>query len=305
MPLFAYRATDDDGKEVKGSLDAPTEAGARQTLSSDLHLTVLELWEASRSHVSPEQSSAAPPLLRTSFVFEGKDAAGTVHKGTIQADSKYEAFEKLRQEHRLRLTLLSPMGVKAPVFDPDLAQWQPTVEKVIPAVAPVQTPINPQSIKVPSAPAAAPVTSNQSQSSAPKKTIGFTILPDSPLAPAMQSIPSSLAPRSPKGEVGSHPLKKYLPLLSTLRLYAGWLLAWYALFVALGYYSTVRSLPFEIPLVMSFYASPLIYSVTLAVFLFLACSALHKAIQGKMISGLVLTISGVVAFFVLLSLIHI
>jgi hypothetical protein len=96
--------------------------------------------------------------------------------------------------------------------------------------------------------------------------------------------------------VGSHPLKKYFPLLSTLRLYAGWLLAWYGLFVALGYYSTFRTLPFEIPLVMSFYTSPLIFSVTVAVFLFLLSTTIHRAINGKLASGLILTVAGIIAF---------
>ncbi|MDD5055592.1 MAG: hypothetical protein PHZ00_04990, partial [Candidatus Peribacteraceae bacterium] len=81
MPLFAYRATDADGKEVKGSIDAPTQDSAKEALVNDLHLSVTELWEASRSHVD---SPPPPPLLRTSFVFEGTDTSGTVRKGTIQ-----------------------------------------------------------------------------------------------------------------------------------------------------------------------------------------------------------------------------
>lgn len=295
MPLYAYRATDADGKEVKGSLDAPSEDSARQVLASDLHLTVNELWEASRTH-APESAPPAP-FLKTSFVFEGKDATGTIHKGTIQADSKYEAFEKLRQDHNLTLTLLTPMGVKAPAKDLDLDQWQPRTQKAPPPVTTTAAPSAQPNVaksstaqtvaaKPPPAPAPAPA----------KKTVGFTIIDDAPTLPPP-------APRSLGGEVGSaplaNPLLKYLPLISTLRLYAGWLLAWYGLFVALGYYTTVRLLPFDIPMVMSFYASPLIYSVTLAVFLFLLCTAIQKSIQGKIATGFVLTVGGIVAFFVL------
>ncbi len=291
MPLYAYRATDADGKEVKGSLDAPSEDSARQALSSDLHLTVIELWEASRTH-TPESAPPAP-FLRTSFVFEGKDAAGTVHKGTIQADSKYEAFEKLKQDHNLMLTLLTPMGVKAPAKDLDLEQWQPKTQKTAPVISTSQAPI-PQQTAVKAPTNTPPLAAKPPPAPAPaKKSVGFTFVDEAP------TLSAPTTPAITQSSATGLSLRKYLPLLSTLRLYAGWLLAWYGLFVALGYYATVRSLPFEIPMVMSFYASPLIYSVTLAVFLFLFCTAIQKAIQGKLASGLILTIGGIVAFFVL------
>jgi hypothetical protein len=287
MPLYAYRATDADGKEVKGSIDAPTEASAKEALISDLHLSVLELWEASRSHVDSPPPSL-PPQLRTSFVFEGKDSSGIVRKGTIQAETKYEAFDKLRHEHHLVLSLLSPMGVKAPDRDLDLDQWQPKAEKSSPAPI-VASGVKAEQVNGSEASIPSPATSSLPPAPvAQKKSVGFTILPD--LQQATKS------PSTPASTPQSISLNKYFPLLSTLRLYAGWLLAWYGLFVALGYYSTVRALPFEIPLVMSFYASPLIYSVTLGVFLFLLCTAIHTAIKGRVMSAIVLTVSWIIAF---------
>lgn len=294
MPLYAYRATDADGKEIRGSVDAPTEVAAKEAILQDLDLNIMELREASRSHTSDPPPPSPPPLLKTSFVFEGTDDAGNIRKGTIQAETKYEAFDKLRQEHHLHLTLLSPMGIKAPAWDPDLEQWQPKGEKTAQAIPPVSEPMA-QASKIPVPASPVPPETVPTPMTTAKKTVGFTILPN-----ADQSSISahSLSP-SPSQSPLSPPLKKYFSLLSTLRLYAGWLLAWYGLFVALGYYSTVRVVPFDIPFVMSFYSSPLIYSVTVAVFLFLLCTAIHKAISGRTASGLMLTIGGIAAFVAL------
>jgi hypothetical protein len=90
--------------------------------------------------------------------------------------------------------------------------------------------------------------------------------------------------------------RQYYPFLDTLRLYAGWLLAWYALVYALGAYTTTRSLPFEIPYLMGIYASPLVLSFTLASFLFLAMTSLYKKLGTGTLSALFCTIVGVLAF---------
>ncbi|MDP6561808.1 MAG: hypothetical protein QF793_02685, partial [Candidatus Peribacteraceae bacterium] len=39
----------------------------------------------------------------------------------------------------------------------------------------------------------------------------------------------------------------YFPLLDTLRLYAGWLLAWYCIVYAIGAYQFMKELPFRLP----------------------------------------------------------
>lgn len=92
------------------------------------------------------------------------------------------------------------------------------------------------------------------------------------------------------------PPSTYFPLLDTLRLYAGWLVAWYCLVYALGGYQNARPLPFRIPYVEGLFLSPLVLSFTLAAFLFLLLTGIWKAIGKGIFSGLVLTITGVAAF---------
>lgn len=253
MALFTYTATNDDNKEVVGSLESADEASARRAVE-DLHLEVKELREASRT--KPAAAQASPGGQPQSFAFEGTDAAGTVRRGTLQAPTKRDAFAHLRDDQKLTLRMLSPVGVLPQYKDPDLEQWQ---GKTGPAPSPV--------------------------ASVPKRPIGFTGV-------GAASIPQ------PKVPAASEPASAgaYMPLTSTLRLYAGWLLAWYGLFVALGYYATVRSLPWEIPFVQAFYVSPLIFSFVVAIFLFLLLSTVHRMTKGRLISGLLLTVIGIGMF---------
>lgn len=71
----------------------------------------------------------------------------------------------------------------------------------------------------------------------------------------------------------------YQPLLETVRLYAGWLLAWYGLVFALGGYQATKGLPFKFPLVYGLAQSPLVLSFAFATFLFLLLSTLAKALR--------------------------
>jgi hypothetical protein len=74
--------------------------------------------------------------------------------------------------------------------------------------------------------------------------------------------------------------KKYFPLIETIRLYAGWLLAWYILVYALGGYQNSRDLPFSIPYVEALLPpySSIVFSFTIASFLFLLLTTLIKEI---------------------------
>ena len=93
-----------------------------------------------------------------------------------------------------------------------------------------------------------------------------------------------------------HGEKKYYPFADTLRLYAGWLLAWYAVVYALGYYQSTRNLPFEIPYLMGIYTSPLVLSFTLASFLFLLATSLHRLVGRGLFAGIFFSILGLAAF---------
>ena len=87
----------------------------------------------------------------------------------------------------------------------------------------------------------------------------------------------------------------YVPIVETLRLYAGWLLTGYFIAFSLGYYQLLKDLPFDIPYVLAFFYSPLILSFTLAAFLFLLATELQKFVKQSVIgkSALFLLMIGV------------
>ena len=90
--------------------------------------------------------------------------------------------------------------------------------------------------------------------------------------------------------------KTYFPLHETLRLYAGWLLAWYLLVYALGSYQYTRPVPFSVPLVEGLLLSPLVQSFTLATFLFLLLGSVHRRIGGGTLRAVLLTVLGAALF---------
>lgn len=272
MPVFSYRAIGGDGKEVRGSMESADADAARKALE-DLHMEVLEVNEPSRAR--PPSVPVANPggfSAQQTFAFEGQDAAGAVRRGTIQAPGKREAFEKLRADQKLTLKMLAPMGSLPRYNDPDLTEWQKDAAPSAVATVPVRSPAMQQSPVAPK----------------PKAPIGFTNI--APAAPAQ--------PKPKPAVVQNDEKAGYHPLAATLRLYAGWLLAWYGLFVAIGYYSFSRALPWDIPFVQAFYISPLIFSFTTAIFLFLGLSAFNKLIQGRLIGGALLAVLGIGIFVV-------
>ncbi|MBP9773533.1 MAG: hypothetical protein KBD00_02785 [Candidatus Peribacteraceae bacterium] len=265
MPTYAYRAVDQDGKEVHGSLDAPDTIAAK-TAIEDLHLELIDLTEAMRI----KQPTAQPSSDMITFAFEGKDVAGSQHRGSVQAATKREAFDNLFHSQGLRLSMLAPVGMPASIADDELAQWQAVAVPVEAATSP-SPPAKPLTYEDPpvfvTIPEDTQVSSGSPEKSAPLET-------------------SNLA-------------TKYASLFSTLRLYAGWLLAWYGLFVACGYYTNVRMLPVDIPAAEGFFYSPLILSFILAIFLYLILHSIHRAMSGKFILGGALSVVGIGLFFVL------
>ncbi len=262
MTLFTYRATNDDNKEVRGSIDSPDELNARKALE-DLNLEVIEISEASRAKPL-STAEASPEVQMPVFAFEGKDTAGTVRRGTMQAQSKYDAFKKLRDDQKLFLTMLSPIGILPQYKDAELDQWQRGAKEAPAAVQQAPQPVQ--------------------KTSTPRPTIGFTNIVET-------TSKKETSVMSPKPQGGA-----YHPLTATLRLYAGWLLAWYGLFVAVGYYSVYRALPWDIPFVQAFYMSPLIFSFIAAIFIFLMMSAIHKVVKGGLIAGISFSMLGIALF---------
>jgi hypothetical protein len=88
----------------------------------------------------------------------------------------------------------------------------------------------------------------------------------------------------------------YVPLLETLRLYAGWLLAWYCLVYAIGSYQFTRELPMRVPYAESLFLSPLVLSFTFAAYIFLIFSGIYKYAGRRKTFGFVLLGAGIVVF---------
>lgn len=84
--------------------------------------------------------------------------------------------------------------------------------------------------------------------------------------------------------------RSYFPILDTVRLYAGWLMAWYLAIYALGYYQQTRELPFALSYIENLYRSPMVFSFTLAAFLFLFFTSIHRLLKGGRFLGIVLTL---------------
>ncbi len=101
------------------------------------------------------------------------------------------------------------------------------------------------------------------------------------------------APKQPEA------VAEYAPLHETLRIFAGWLLAWYGLIYALGFLEQTQRLP-ELPFVRELFASRLVLQFTFGTFLLLALSNLHRWLGGRLGLGFALSIAwvGLVAGFV-------
>jgi hypothetical protein len=92
--------------------------------------------------------------------------------------------------------------------------------------------------------------------------------------------------------------KVYLPIAATLRLYAGWLLAYYSVVYAVGWYAYSRTLPRDIPYVEALMLSPLVLSFTLAAFLFLVFHSLYQVWGKGILKGVLVSIAGIAVFVV-------
>jgi len=136
MTLFSYRAINEDSKEVQGSIEAENLDAASSALV-DLHLEPIEINEAMRLR-KPAPAPTDQPLLKTAYAFEGSGKDGAVRKGTIQAATKRQAFDRIRHDQNLTLTMLTPLGVPPAQPDPDLAVWQSS-SPAAPKAAPQQS----------------------------------------------------------------------------------------------------------------------------------------------------------------------
>jgi hypothetical protein len=86
---------------------------------------------------------------------------------------------------------------------------------------------------------------------------------------------------------------EYLPLVSTIRLYAGWLLAWYFIIYALGSLQFLDRLPISIPYLDELFSSVVILQFSLGAYVILALSSLHRLIGGGALKGIGLGLIGI------------
>lgn len=107
-------------------------------------------------------------------------------------------------------------------------------------------------------------------------------------APAVKST-EPVKPEKPKNT-------SYFPLFETLRLYAGWLLAWYGIIYVIGAYQHTKPLPFRIPYAESLFLSPLVLSFTFASFVFLLCSSLSKSLPSFPLKNVLFFVLGTTIF---------
>lgn len=83
---------------------------------------------------------------------------------------------------------------------------------------------------------------------------------------------------------------EYAPLQDTLRLFAGWLLAWYGLVYAIGGLRAEQSITADIPVIDALFQSPLLLRLTFGTFLFLIVSSIHAWTGRGITKGIVLTL---------------
>ena len=119
---------------------------------------------------------------------------------------------------------------------------------------------------------------------------------EQPIQPLEQQAPPAPVQQAPPPPVAKNVEKTYFPITDTLRLYAGWLLAWYGLVYSLGSYQSSRNLSFEIPYLMGIYYSPLVLSFTLGSFLFLLMTSLHRICGRGILPGAFFTLLGIGLF---------
>ena len=104
--------------------------------------------------------------------------------------------------------------------------------------------------------------------------------------PAKPIIQTSPAPKASKPEPlpwsgannGAAPKfpeeESYVPMHQTLRIFAGWLLAWYGLIYALGFLEQTGKIA-PVPFIHELFASHLVLQFTFGTFLLLALSNVH------------------------------
>lgn len=124
----------------------------------------------------------------------------------------------------------------------------------------------------------------------------YELAPNTPPVPTQMQPTGIIGKEIEKSQMQTNTPAVYFPLYETLRLYAGWLLAWYCLVYAIGSYQFIKELPIHIPYAESLFLSPLVLSFTFGAYLFLLLSGIYKQTGKKKLTGLGLGILGIAVF---------
>jgi ABC-type amino acid transport system permease subunit len=90
------------------------------------------------------------------------------------------------------------------------------------------------------------------------------------------------------------PRMDYAPLIDTLRIYAGWLLACLGTVFALGTHGITHKSTWIPAILMEWVRSPLILQVTFLTFMFLLLSSIHRLLGRGLWKGISLIVTGFV-----------
>jgi len=216
-----------------------------------------------------------PQFTYTAIQSDGQRVSGTMESFSLQA-----AHEALKQMHLIPEEIHESLVSEQPLT-PEQA------EKLLSFTPPAPTDETPEEAPVPPEP-----TLESSEVPLVPRSLGEGGSPKSDLS--SEALPAGRS-RS-EGWAKEESPSSYFPLLDTLRLYAGWLLAWYCLVYALGSYQHARPLPFRIPFVEGLFLSPLVLSFTWGAYLFLLLTGLWKATGKGIIKGLIVTVLGITGF---------
>jgi hypothetical protein len=84
---------------------------------------------------------------------------------------------------------------------------------------------------------------------------------------------------------------RYVPLVETLRLYAGWLLAWYGVVFLLGGYQQVKDpFPLNLSLLESLLSSGVLLVSAFGAYLFLLFTSVHRWCGRRVLVGFALSV---------------
>ncbi len=98
MPPFQYTAVNSAGKKLTGVIDSPSEEDARKQLNT-LGISILEIKKGD----STGSSLANPTTNLETFEFEAFDKSARKILGTIPAQNRYKAFQRLVEEYKFEV----------------------------------------------------------------------------------------------------------------------------------------------------------------------------------------------------------